>query len=370
MSNGGRMFGGFWINMPKDCRKYLTMDGEPLVDIDFKTFHPTLLYEKVGAELPDNPYVFKKGDPRRDIAKILLNAMINNQSDRKRSIRQRRNDITRVGGLEQKFIEKTGRKPAYKELIKIIKKLETLHKPIECYFYTGIGIKLQNEESKIMKKIMKQALKQGIVILPCHDGAMCKNSDRKTIEQLFNNTGYEYEVTKLNDEIKEVKENQVVNVTELNRDIEIIDEVVIVYEDISSYRNIKRLTIKTTVKTDLTLLNNSKYFKGDKVSVKDNQKLLNKNQTTRKQEQEIEHLLHKGEICNNMIMGKNLKPSPINHFRLSNIPQKRKISHPDDSEDESITAVQFEDWIPDFTEESDQSECSNEAFEPNNVALC
>ncbi|WP_300459912.1 hypothetical protein [Desulfobacula sp.] len=234
LSNGGRNYGGVWIGMPKICRCFLKMDGESLVDIDLSACHIALLYEMIGKreEMPSNPYMYPKGDPRRDVAKQLQLSMVNiTPKSKGRSRNQFRNDAVRslpfFQDIQSEFerIKKTytdkelaqKKKGEYWNSIKdehqskmkqykeIAIELEELHSPIKDYFYTGIGTKLQFKESHIMRKIMKEALKLGIVILICHDGALVKESEADKVIELFIKTGYRYEIERLEDTKKLIK---------------------------------------------------------------------------------------------------------------------------------------------------------------------
>ena len=47
---GGRFYaqGGGWQSMKKEIRSRLTIDGEPVVEIDYRTLHPGILYAQAG----------------------------------------------------------------------------------------------------------------------------------------------------------------------------------------------------------------------------------------------------------------------------------------------------------------------------------
>ena len=50
---GGRLFGGWWQNLPKHERHRIRIDGEPVVDLDFASMFPRLAYLKVGLAPPE-----------------------------------------------------------------------------------------------------------------------------------------------------------------------------------------------------------------------------------------------------------------------------------------------------------------------------
>lgn len=55
-SLGGRFYGPFWQQLPGDVREHLTINGEPVIELDFFACQPRLLYAKVGRTMPE-------GDP-------------------------------------------------------------------------------------------------------------------------------------------------------------------------------------------------------------------------------------------------------------------------------------------------------------------
>ena len=44
MNLGGRFYGGWWQNIPKNCHRYITINSCQTVEVDFSTLHPTLLF--------------------------------------------------------------------------------------------------------------------------------------------------------------------------------------------------------------------------------------------------------------------------------------------------------------------------------------
>ena len=51
-TRGGRWFGVFWQGLPKDLRRHLLINGEPVVERDYRACHLRLLYAQAGIELP------------------------------------------------------------------------------------------------------------------------------------------------------------------------------------------------------------------------------------------------------------------------------------------------------------------------------
>ena len=50
---GGRLWGGFWPNIPKDRRRDIHIDGQRIADIDFVSMYVRLAYLRAGLVPPD-----------------------------------------------------------------------------------------------------------------------------------------------------------------------------------------------------------------------------------------------------------------------------------------------------------------------------
>ena len=76
---GGRLFGGFWQNLPREERHRLRINGEPVADLDYSGMFPRLAYLAAGAPLPPpdaDPYAIPGLEGHRDGAKKALNALL------------------------------------------------------------------------------------------------------------------------------------------------------------------------------------------------------------------------------------------------------------------------------------------------------
>lgn len=181
---GGRMTGSFWQPMPKEVRTGLRIDREELIDFDFKSCYPAILYKKINEPLPENPYVFEKESKERKIAKKLFMILMN--TNKAGSFKQ---TIQRISFAYHKKNEKI--KAALLE--RIVNKLLSFHKPIEhLLFNKKKFLEVMFIESELMRTIIRYCLDHKVHFLPIHDGGICKKSDQEIIEQAFKNTGYLY----------------------------------------------------------------------------------------------------------------------------------------------------------------------------------
>ena len=92
LDRGGRFYGAWWEYIPKNFRRYVTINGQPTVEVDFKEIHPRLLYALAGVTPPDDLYDLGIRDPnipydvtkghykkQREIIKKFINALINDE---------------------------------------------------------------------------------------------------------------------------------------------------------------------------------------------------------------------------------------------------------------------------------------------------
>ncbi|HCS18031.1 MAG TPA: hypothetical protein DIW45_09945, partial [Erythrobacter sp.] len=58
LHRGGRFYthGASWQNIKRELRKSVQINGEPVVELDYSTLHPALLYAEAGAPLPGDCY--------------------------------------------------------------------------------------------------------------------------------------------------------------------------------------------------------------------------------------------------------------------------------------------------------------------------
>ena len=164
MNLGGRFYGGWWQNIPKDYRRYITINGCQTVEVDFSTLHPTLLFLENKLEPPVDFYdlgLKTDGSPRfepdpekyeikRRIIKGFANALINDERG--------------VHKLDKEAVTKLGM-----ELAELKELLIKTHPVFAKAIKSDAGIRYQFIDSRIAESVMMKLLKQNIVCLCVHD---------------------------------------------------------------------------------------------------------------------------------------------------------------------------------------------------------
>ena len=156
---GGRMYGGWWQNIPREFRQDITIDGSPTIELDYPRLHPTLLYGQAGQRLHGDPYEIPGWD--RGLVKVAFNTLVNadTQSAAVKSI------ALDIGGAG-----------AYAKAERLVQLIEAKHQSIARAFGTGAGLRLMRQDSDMTEHLMLRLLSQGIVALPIHDSYIVSDS--------------------------------------------------------------------------------------------------------------------------------------------------------------------------------------------------
>lgn len=163
--HGGRFYWGWWQNIPKEYRKYIQINNNPTVELDYSRLHPTMLYAKEGISLDFDPYEVPSLKHiihnHRDVGKTAFNALINAA----RSPKSVPSDfLTFRINTDKELVESHNIK--WEEFLDI---MIAQHEPIAHYFKTGIGIELMNMDAAMAEIVLLHFAKQGIPCLPVHD---------------------------------------------------------------------------------------------------------------------------------------------------------------------------------------------------------
>lgn len=209
---GGRLFahGGSVQLLPEHYRlKYLTLDKEPVVEVDYKSIHPNMMYEALAQQKNSvyklavkgfDPYAadssfievdevaiakhkmkfgISKYDPVRKLYKRSLLMAINCK------------DVTETRNAISQDIFKDKRRPdedreyiglGNPDLGKVLEALSEHNYLIEDHFYKDYGVKLQYVDSQIALRVIELLLQEGQTCLAYHDSFAVKSSVQPLLE--------------------------------------------------------------------------------------------------------------------------------------------------------------------------------------------
>ena len=175
-TQGGRWYGPFWQNVPKDVRKYLLIGGEPVIEHDIKACHLRLLCARAGRSLQlhdpgFDPYAIPGHD--RQHVKRAFNIMLNASCDR-----------SAFWALVQALpalgaVDPVGQARGLTEAVR-------LHFPgLVRFWCTGIGLCLQRQDADICARVQRRLRHDNVPVLGVHDGFIVPKPAGGLLEQIM-----------------------------------------------------------------------------------------------------------------------------------------------------------------------------------------
>lgn len=165
---GGRVYTRFQ-NMPKALRSEMKINGEPTVELDFKSNHLTMLIAMSGMTPPADPYLAIAGlaNQSRDKVKAFITVCLGANN-------------------AQKAFEACKKHRITKELFNHLE-AATLEAFPRIRLYEEIGVMLQSLEGQIALNIMVEGAKNNIPVLPVHDSFITTATNAKwLLQQMIN----------------------------------------------------------------------------------------------------------------------------------------------------------------------------------------
>jgi hypothetical protein len=145
----GRAY-GWWQNIPRMARGYLTIDGEATAEADYSSLHASMLYCKRGLKFTGDAY--EVGNYPRDHAKFGFNIAVN-APNRRSAVYALANRI----GTNRPYAAG------------VLAAIEDRHKQISEAFFSDVGIRLMRIDSELILGALRASNDEGISALPVHD---------------------------------------------------------------------------------------------------------------------------------------------------------------------------------------------------------
>ena len=167
--SGGRLFGGWWMYVPGELRKAITINKQPTVELDYANCHPRMLYHERGVEADGDLYELPGiADAYRDCIKWLMQILINGR-----------------GRPEAVEPPETIEFPPDLSITQIVRLIEEKHQPFADAFRTGAGLRLMRVESDIALEIVFTAMRDGWTVLPVHDSFIAPIDHRDRLRAMM-----------------------------------------------------------------------------------------------------------------------------------------------------------------------------------------
>ena len=177
LQTGGRFYGGWWQQISRDYRRKLIVGGKRMIEYDYSNMHPAMLYHLEGLMPPEDTYTKviaeyfpeheNNREPLRRTIKQAFNAMVNSPKILKSPPRGVR--------LKQYGIN-------WKQMSEAI--IES-NKPIQKYFYSGYGTRLQRFDSDIAELVLLHFADMSYPVLPVHDSFLAHNGFENELNEVM-----------------------------------------------------------------------------------------------------------------------------------------------------------------------------------------
>ena len=165
---GGRFYRGWWQNVPKEYRPYITIDEGFTSEYDYSQLNPHMLYYSMNKKMgEEDAYSRVLDGEHRDIVKQAFNAMI--QADTQLRACPENIDIDKI---DISWIDLRDR-------------ILTAHKPIASLFFQGTGNAMQFEDSRIVENILLQTTDSKTPGLPIHDSFIMRQQYASDLEEMM-----------------------------------------------------------------------------------------------------------------------------------------------------------------------------------------
>ena len=169
---GGRLFGGFWENLPKPVRlQGICIEDERVVGLDYSQLNPLLAYHVAEASPPpgdDDAYTLPGLEKHREGVKKIFNAMLFNHPV-----------VKFPKGARVLF----PRRVKCEEVTDAILQRHPMLKGVLSS--VGIGHQLQFLESEIMMGVLRKCQKRNIVALPVFDCVVVKAFAEAAVREIM-----------------------------------------------------------------------------------------------------------------------------------------------------------------------------------------
>ncbi|GEM_PF-795760 len=181
---GGRFYGAWWLGVKSNLRRYIIINGEETVELDFRAMFFAILYAMEGLnsneigdpyELPQYPKTGNEIQDKlfRSLLKMIFMRLLNNES---------------MASVKQSIAKELRENPQdyptdHPDTSLLISQLQMRHQPIAHYFGTGMATELMYHESEIAEAILYPFIREKEPILCIHDSYICRASVAERLKE-------------------------------------------------------------------------------------------------------------------------------------------------------------------------------------------
>jgi hypothetical protein len=184
-------------SLPNTARQEITINGDPIVELDYSGLHPRLLYAAEGIQFDDDPYtvVFDNRELRKFLKKSLLSLLnaegkyVNTRGDNqtwKTAYQLAEAGINQRMGLYRTAADRL-REIGIHKASQVIDAFSRAHEPIAHHFCNGkdTGLRVMNKDARIALQVVDYFSEQGIPVLAIHDSFIVQEQYRDELYEIM-----------------------------------------------------------------------------------------------------------------------------------------------------------------------------------------
>lgn len=185
--NGGRFYGPWWQQCPKEWRREIFVNDAPTIEQDYSSLHIALLYARRGvnyyrehegdAYQLDTPSFLVTPEQTRKYAKLLLLMAVNAKDDKAA--------FSAFRSARSEAKDRLGSSLTNDQLSLMLDGLRQKHPVIADDLGSDAGIELMNEDSRITEHVIKRFTERGLAVLTIHDSYIVHFSYHDLLQEVL-----------------------------------------------------------------------------------------------------------------------------------------------------------------------------------------
>ena len=206
----GRFYGGWWQQIDSEYRSQIYINDEPTYEYDLKALHPTLLSNRAGIKLPEDPYRLKthiieevSPDQQRQYVKLLVLMAINAESPKDAYGAFRDNDRK----------DKIANSLVNEKLQQLLKAFFDEHPHMEQFLCKGLGLELMGTDGQIANMVIDYFTKNNEPVLCIHDSFLINYRMGEELKRIVEDCTFQFTGYRIQQDIKNQREENIVKVT-------------------------------------------------------------------------------------------------------------------------------------------------------------
>lgn len=154
---GGRIFGSWVQNMPSPLRRYLTINGQETIEMDYRAMQPCMAYSRIGRSLDGDAYLIPGYSPRyREAFKALFSKSVGTETP-KSTLKSFRGELLNSSDFKAR------------NAAVLSDAFWGHHREIADLNGSSAWKWLQMMESEVALSVIGKLVDQGICVIPIHD---------------------------------------------------------------------------------------------------------------------------------------------------------------------------------------------------------